>query len=95
MNRRFLFAGLLALPFAGKVPVPMVTDAVASDTAFYKAVFSEYFAATKSETLAGPELWIALSRAAYAALDKIADRALGLAADGVFDIVFEASINGR
>lgn len=60
---------------------------------FYKDTFSSVFIDLKNSLLEGASLWDAFANAAYNALNKIADRALGLAADGIFDLIF-GSITG-
>lgn len=57
---------------------------------FYKGTFSDFFGDIKSGLLEGASLWDTFANAGYNALNKIADRALGLAADGIFDLIFNA-----
>lgn len=95
MHRRNLLAGLLALPFAGATSAPASVAAEAEMLAFYKSTFSAFFAGMDAQVLTQAELWDAFANAAVYALNKIADRAIGLAADGIFDEIFSAQVNGR
>ena len=61
---------------------------------FYKSTFSSFFIDIKNSLLEGASLWDTFANAAYNALNKIADRALGLAADGIFDLIFGALFQG-
>lgn len=61
---------------------------------FYKGTFSSFFLDIKNSLLEGAGLWDTFANAAYNALNKIADRALGLAADGIFDLLFGAITGG-
>ncbi|CDP54073.1 hypothetical protein [Devosia sp. DBB001] len=49
-----------------------------------------FFSDLKSELLNGASLWDAFAQAGANALNKIADKALGFAADGIFDLIFNA-----
>ncbi|MHB1086465.1 MAG: tape measure protein [Minisyncoccota bacterium] len=60
----------------------------------YKSTFSSFFIDIKNSLLEGASLWDTFANAAYNALNKIADRALGLAADGIFDMIFGAITGG-
>jgi len=63
----------------------------AADTwEFYKGTFSSFFSNFKSDIMSGTSLWDSFANAASKALDSIADRALGMAADGIFDLLFSA-----
>lgn len=61
---------------------------------FYKNTFSSFFIDIKNDLLEGASLWDTFANAGYNALNKIADRALGLAADGIFDLIFGAFTGG-
>lgn len=61
---------------------------------FYKSTFSSFFVDIKNDLLEGASLWDAFANAGANALNKIADRALGLAADGIFDMIFGALTGG-
>ncbi|WP_210246866.1 phage tail length tape measure family protein [Devosia ginsengisoli] len=59
-----------------------------------KEVFSGFFADMKSGLREGQSFWEALGNAGANALDKIADRALTMAANGIFDMIFGAVMGG-
>lgn len=59
-----------------------------------KEVFSGFFADMKSGLREGQSFWEALGNSGANALDKIADRALSMAANGIFDMIFGAVMGG-
>lgn len=61
-----------------------------AEMAFYKGVFSSFFTDLRGSLVEGQSLWEALGNAGANALGKIADRALSMAADGIFDMIFSA-----
>lgn len=61
---------------------------------FYKSTFRSFFADIKSNLREGATGWEAFADAGASALDRIADRALGMAADGIFDMIFGAIMGG-
>lgn len=63
-------------------------------TSFYRATFNSLFMDMKSGLREGLTSWEALGNAGANALDKIADRALGMAANGIFDMIFGAVMGG-
>lgn len=95
MHRRNLLAGILALPFAGATSAPASVSAEAEMLAFYKAEFSAAFAGMEAQLLTQAEPWDTFARIACETLNKIADRALAMSADGTFDEIFPALVNGR
>jgi Prophage tail length tape measure protein len=62
--------------------------AAAAEWNFYRDTFSGFFADLKSGLKHGQSLWESLGNAGASALDKIADRALNMAANGIFDLIF-------
>lgn len=64
------------------------------DYKFYQSTFSSLFVDLKNNLLEGTSLWDSFANAAYNALNKIADKALGLAADGIFDLLFGSLFGG-
>lgn len=67
---------------------------LADNYGFYKDVFSNFFTDFKSNLLEGQSLWDAFANAGANALNKIADKALTLAANGIFDLIFNAFTGG-
>jgi hypothetical protein len=61
---------------------------------FGKQVFGSFFSDLKTELMNGTSLWTSFAKAATNALGSIADKALGMAADGIFDLVFGAITSG-
>lgn len=61
---------------------------------FGKQVFGSFFSDLKSELMNGTSLWGSFASAAAKALDSIADRALSMAANGIFDMIFGAVMGG-
>lgn len=61
---------------------------------FGKDVFGGFFGDLKSGLKEGQSLWEALGNAGLNALDKIADRALSMAIDGIWDMIFGAVMGG-
>jgi regulator of replication initiation timing len=55
-----------------------------------KQILSSFFGDLRSGIEDGKSLWESLGTAATNALDSIADRALSMAADGIFDMIFGA-----
>lgn len=70
-----------------------LTDAAKAAQAeweFYRGTFSGFFGDLKAGLMDGKGLWESFGSAASNALSKIADRALGMAADGIFNMLFGA-----
>lgn len=61
---------------------------------FYRSTFSGFFSDLKSGLRDGKGLWESFGSAAANALDKIADRFLGMAADGLFNMLFGVFMPG-
>ncbi len=61
---------------------------------FGKDVFGSFFSDMKSGLREGKNFWEALGNAGANALDKIADRALSMAADGLWNMIFGAFTGG-
>ncbi|HTM76560.1 MAG TPA: phage tail length tape measure family protein [Devosia sp.] len=61
---------------------------------FYRSTFGSIFTDINAGLKEGMGLWDALGDAGANALDKIADRALGMAANGIFDMIFGAVMGG-
>ncbi len=61
---------------------------------FGKSTFASFFSDLKTGLMDGTMGWDDLGDAAVKALDKIADRALGMVADGIFDLLFGAVMSG-
>lgn len=61
---------------------------------FGKSTFRSFFSDFKSDLMNGTSLWQSFANAALNALDKIADRLLGMAADGLFDMLFNGVMSG-
>ncbi len=61
---------------------------------FYRGTFSSFFQDIKNDLLEGASLWDTFANAGYNALNKIADRATGLFAEGVFDLLFSSITGG-
>lgn len=61
---------------------------------FSKNTFKSFFSDLKNDLMSGVSLWDAFANAGANALDRIADKALGMAADGIFDMIFGAIMNG-
>lgn len=59
-----------------------------------KDAWSGIFADMKSNLKEGQTLWQALGNAGVNAMDKLADKALGMAADGIFDMIWNAVMGG-
>lgn len=57
---------------------------------FARTTFRSFFSDLKAGLKDGQDGWAALGNAGANALDRIADRALGMAADGIFDMIFSA-----
>ncbi|KKB09410.1 tape measure protein [Devosia chinhatensis] len=74
-----------------------LTDAARSasqEWEFYRATFSGFSGDLKRGLKEGQSFWEALGNAGANALDKIADRALSMAANGIFDMIFGAAMGG-
>lgn len=61
---------------------------------FYHGTFVGLFSDLKSGLKDGMDFWEALGNAGANGLDKIADRALSMAANGIFDMIFGAVMGG-
>lgn len=59
-----------------------------------KGVFEGFFSDLKSNLQDSADLWAAMGNAASKALNSIADKALSMAADGLWDIIFGAITGG-
>lgn len=57
---------------------------------FGKSTLGSFFSDFKRELMNGTSLWDAFAQAGANALNSIADKALSLAADGIFDMIFRA-----
>jgi len=82
---------------AAKVPVSELSETMkkaqqeaAQNWEFYKNTFSSFFSNFKSDLMAGTSLWDSFANAASKALDSIANRALDMAANGIFEMLFSA-----
>lgn len=64
------------------------------EVSFYRATFSGFFEDMRKGLMEGKSFWEALGNAGANALDRIAQRALGMAADGIFDMIFGAIMSG-
>jgi hypothetical protein len=64
------------------------------EVAFYRGTFSGFFEDMRKGLMDGKSFWEALGNAGANALDRIAQRALGMAADGIFDMIFGAIMGG-
>lgn len=65
-------------------------QAVTEQTQFYKSTFNGFFTSLFSLQNSAATGWERLADAGVSALDRIAQRALGMAADGIFDMLFGA-----
>lgn len=65
-------------------------DAAKEQWDFYKNTFNSFISNFKNELKSGSSLWDSFASAASKALDSIADRALSMAANGIFDMIFGA-----
>ena len=61
---------------------------------FYKGTFRSFFTDVFGNLRKGEEGWKAWANAGIGALDRIANRALGMAADGIFDLILGAITGG-
>ena len=61
---------------------------------FGKTTLGSFFSDFKRDLMAGTSLWESFGNAAANALDSIADRALSMAANGLFDMIFGAFMGG-
>lgn len=61
---------------------------------FYRDTFRSFFTDMRQGLSQGQNFWEALGNAGANALDKIADRALGMAADGIFNMIIGAFMPG-
>lgn len=61
---------------------------------FGRSTFRSFFSDLRAGLQDGQDGWAALGNAGANALDRIADRALGMAADGIFDLIFGAVMGG-
>lgn len=61
---------------------------------FYRSTFTGFFGDLKAGLMEGKSFWESLGNAGANALDKIADRALSMAADGLFDMIFGSIMGG-
>ena len=66
----------------------------AEQVLFYRGTFAGLFSDMKSGLRDGMNAWEAMGNTAANALDKIADRALSMAANGIFDMIFGAVMGG-
>jgi len=57
---------------------------------FGKSTLGSFFSDFKRELMNGTSLWDAFAQAGANALNSIADKALSMAADGIFDMIFRA-----
>ena len=69
--------------------------AAAQEWDFYRQTFSGFFLDMKRGLQDGQTFWEALGNAGANALDRIADRALSMAANGIFDMIFGAFMGGN
>ncbi len=67
---------------------------VANETAFYRATVGGFVNDLTNGLRQGKDFWTALGDAGVSALDKIADRAMSMALDGIFDMIFGAAMGG-
>jgi phage-related minor tail protein len=61
---------------------------------FYRGTFSGFFSDLKTGLSDGKGFWESFGNAAAGALDKIAGRLLGMASDGLFDMLFGSLFGG-
>lgn len=61
---------------------------------FYRGTFGSFFTTFAQGIREGAGLWDSFANAAGKALDSIADRALSMAANGIFDMIFGAVMGG-
>jgi hypothetical protein len=61
---------------------------------FYRDTFRSFFTDMRQGLSQGQSFWEALGNAGANALDRIADRALGMAADGIFNMIVGAFMPG-
>ncbi len=61
---------------------------------FYRGTFGSFVSDMKSGLREGQTFWEAFGNAGANALDRIADRALGMAADGIFNLIMGAFMPG-
>ena len=61
---------------------------------FYRDTFRSFFTDMRQSLSEGQGFWEALGNAGANALEKIADRALGMAADGIFNMIIGAFMPG-
>lgn len=93
-------AGLDATAKAGKAAalgIRSAKDAVADfnkELDFYRETFGSIFTDINAGLKDNMTWWDAVGNAGANALDKIADRALGMAADGIFDMIVGAIFGG-
>jgi hypothetical protein len=64
------------------------------EVSFYRDTFSGFFEDMRKGLMDGKSFWEALGNAGANALDRIAQRAMNMAADGLFDMIFGALIGG-
>lgn len=61
---------------------------------FGKSTFGSFLSDMRSELMSGASLWDSFAKAASNALDSIASRALDMAANGIWDLIFGAVTGG-
>lgn len=61
---------------------------------FGQQTLSSFLGNFRRELMAGTSLWDSFASAAAKALDSIADRAMSMAANGIFDMIFNAVMGG-
>jgi putative transposase len=64
------------------------------EVSFYRGTFSGFFEDMRKGLMEGKTFWEALGNAGANALDRIAQRAMNMAADGLFDMIFGALMSG-
>lgn len=61
---------------------------------FYRGTFASFMSDFRRDLMNGTSLWGSFANAASKALDSIADRAMTMAANGIFDMIFGAVMGG-
>lgn len=69
-------------------------QAAAADLSFYQSSFTGFFTSALSSIRGGTSAWAAFRDAGVNALDKIADRAIGMALSSVFSVMFPGYATG-
>lgn len=82
--------GLAAEMAAAEERTRLLTEAYE----FGKSTFGSFFSDLKTELLNGTSLWGAFATAGANALQSIADKALDMAANGIWDMIFGAVMGG-